>query len=607
MSIAGMRVGLKATTALMDTVVGLKDGSVFRQTHTDLATQLMSAGPLANLLATTSGNVVFFATEELLLANVDYVAPQAAWVFADPNPQKNGSYYFTDGDPGFWTFMLGFPNSWLFATVSGGTANAIELTASASAGTSTMIFFVPTANCAAGGVTVSINGGDALDLLDVRGDELLADAIVTGGLVAFFPTGDGAARSVIDTTATAAAAAAAASAVAAGISAGNAGESATQASGSATQAQKYAQNPEDEEISPGSGLYSAYHWSLKAAAIVVNGMAAWIVAATTKAIPVAADVFAYVDDASGELRRLTWTNMLDALSDTFAKVLNPYTDVAVAGTINVGALTGKPKRLNLTGSSGPITSFGTGASLGYSVRCRVQDGGFPITNSANIVCLGGADIPCAAGDVFDVDYVSADKWVIVNYTKADGTPIGGGGLLELVDSGDFSGDATLTISGITTDTVELIVKFRAVLPTADAAGLVARVSTDGTSFDFGASDYVYVWRNAVNSGSGQIGAVAAYAVVVQVGTGGLSNSAASDKALNATVRVSNMADATKRTELSHDINYRRQSDNQYLRGDGSAKRDNKQADTAIQFFLLTGSGATTFASGSYEVYALKRA
>lgn len=312
MSSGGMKIGLKGFSPVLDSVFGMRDGSVKQQASADLSTQLLSAGPLANVLASTSGNVVFFSTKAAMDLALDYSAPQAAWVFADPNPANNAVYYFTNGDPGYWSFMLNFPASWIYATVSGGTANEVELSMAGTVSRSTMIFYEVSEDNLGGGVTISVNGSDPMTALDFRGDPLEAGALAEGALAVFFPVGDGTARMIIDNTATAAAAAAAASAASANTSALAASDSAIEAGVSSNTSRRFAIAPEDEETSPGSGLYSAYHWARKAASVVLGMLAAQIVAAAT-AVPAATDLFAFVDNASGNLKKVTLTNLVAAI------------------------------------------------------------------------------------------------------------------------------------------------------------------------------------------------------------------------------------------------------------------------------------------------------
>ncbi len=269
------------------------------------------------MLAATSGNVAFFATKAAMDASVDYLAPFAAWVFADPDTSNNAIYYFTDGDPGFWTYMLSFPNSWAYATVSGGTANAIELTLPSAASASTLIFFEVAANNLAGGVTISVNGADPLDGLDFRGDALAADALVAGALAVGFPL-NGSFRFVIDNTATAAAAAAAANAAAADASASAAATSESNAAGSEATAAFWAQKDEDSEVAP--GLFSAYHWARKAMAYVAGALGPQISGATQDAIA-DADIIGFSDTSDANtLKGITWLNLKAAFGGVFATI-----------------------------------------------------------------------------------------------------------------------------------------------------------------------------------------------------------------------------------------------------------------------------------------------
>jgi hypothetical protein len=379
----GMKIGLKVSSALLDTVFGMKDGSVRQQSQADLGTQLMSSGPLANLLATTAGNVAFFAIKAEMDVATDYTAPQAAWVFADEDPANNGAYYFTNGDPGYWTFMLNFPASWVYATISGGDANAIELSMSATVSASTMIFFEVQDDNLAGGVTVAVNDGLPMDLFDFRGDELEAGALSEGALAVFFPLGDGTARMIIDNTATAAAASAAASAASANASAIASSNSAIDAAASAVQAERFATAPEDEETSVGSGLYSAFHWAQKAMSVVLGALADQIIAATTKTTPDSADVFTFVEDTTSNLKKFTWANLLAAvgiankldkdasnIGDATAKLafLNAVSGLSSAAQTFTEAVA-KQIRANLLGGLGPADAiyeeqYGSGTSGG---------------------------------------------------------------------------------------------------------------------------------------------------------------------------------------------------------------------------------------------------
>lgn len=309
MSSGGMKIGLKGFSPVLDSVFGMRDGSVKQQASADLSTQLLSAGPLANVLAATSGNVVFFATKAAMDLALDYSAPQAAWVFADPNPANNAVYYFTNGDPGYWSFMLNFPASWIYATVSGGTANEIELSMAGTVSRSTMIFFEVSEDNLGGEVTIAVNDCDPMQARDFRGDPLEAGALAEGALAVFFPVGDGTARFVVDNTATAAVAAAAASAASANTSALAASDSAVASAASANLSERFAIAPEDVETSPGSGHYSAYHWSQKAMDVVLGDIATQLVAASLST-PDSDDLFPFVSSPAGVLRKIGQSDLI---------------------------------------------------------------------------------------------------------------------------------------------------------------------------------------------------------------------------------------------------------------------------------------------------------
>lgn len=85
----------------------------------------------------------------------------------------------------------------------------------------------------------------------------------------------------------------------------------------AALAQKWATEAEDVPVTTGPNLYSAFHWALKAAGIVLGGFAAAIHAATGKTTPVDADEFAIADsEASWSLKKLTLANLKNAFKVT---------------------------------------------------------------------------------------------------------------------------------------------------------------------------------------------------------------------------------------------------------------------------------------------------
>ena len=96
---------------------------------------------------------------------------------------------------------------------------------------------------------------------------------------------------------------------------------------------------------------------------------------------------------------------------------NPATAVATATTVNLDTANGD--YVELTG-----TTTVTGVTLGNGQErtCKAA-GAFLLTNGANLILPGGANITTAAGDTFILRGESGSKVRCVAYTRADGLPI----------------------------------------------------------------------------------------------------------------------------------------------------------------------------------------
>lgn len=93
--------------------------------------------------------------------------------------------------------------------------------------------------------------------------------------------------------------------------------------------------------------------------------------------------------------------------------------IASAATTNIWTTDGNYH--HLTGSA-TITSFGTAQQAG-ATKHITADGASTITDNANIICPGNANILCAVDDEFDVIADSTTVARITNYTRADGSVI----------------------------------------------------------------------------------------------------------------------------------------------------------------------------------------
>lgn len=83
-------------------------------------------------------------------------------------------------------------------------------------------------------------------------------------------------------------------------------------------------------------------------------------------------------------------------------------------TVDAGAI-------DVTGATGPITSFGT-LDAGIRKRLRFTDGGQTITrNATSLETITAADIVVAAGDQCEVESGGSGNWFMVWYERADGS------------------------------------------------------------------------------------------------------------------------------------------------------------------------------------------
>lgn len=118
-------------------------------------------------------------------------------------------------------------------------------------------------------------------------------------------------------------------------------------------------------------------------------------------------------------------------------------DIASATTTDIGAATG-----NYIDVTGTTTITGLGTVQAGTRRIVRFTGILTLThNATSLILPGGANITTAAGDVATFVSLGSGNWRAVNYTKADGTAIVGGGGLSWgtsVSSGTGTGLAMTT-------------------------------------------------------------------------------------------------------------------------------------------------------------------
>lgn len=98
--------------------------------------------------------------------------------------------------------------------------------------------------------------------------------------------------------------------------------------------------------------------------------------------------------------------------------------IASAATIDLATSTGE--YVEITGSTGPVTSLGT-LPAGTLRVLRFASTPTLTYNATSLILPGAANITAAAGDVAWVVSEGAGNWRCTSYQKGDGTPVAGGG------------------------------------------------------------------------------------------------------------------------------------------------------------------------------------
>lgn len=182
--------------------------------------------------------------------------------------------------------------------------------------------------------------------------------------------------------------------------------------------------------------------------------------------------------------------------------------VASAATTNIWATDGNT--IHITGTT-TITSFGTAPQAG-ATRRLVFDGVLTLTNGANLILPGGANITTAAGDACEVFADSTTQHRVISYTKADGTPLAAPSTVKvsvpqtvLAGAVDSNGQANFLSAGsgravnLAATSVPVVIAFSAGEGINGDTNYVGIISADVTSAWSGlsanATSYLYVDRN----------------------------------------------------------------------------------------------------------------
>lgn len=135
----------------------------------------------------TSGGSIYL-TRASLFADLAHAASDAAWVIQDPTVAFNGIYRKNGNTgTGSWTRVADLPYSFIEASNTGGTANAIQATTAIPVSESALVLLNIVATNTASPVTVAFNGGSVLTIKSNTGNDiaiggLTADMLVMGRL-----------------------------------------------------------------------------------------------------------------------------------------------------------------------------------------------------------------------------------------------------------------------------------------------------------------------------------------------------------------------------------------------------------------------------------------
>lgn len=140
----------------------------------------------AFLAGTQAGGGVVFATLAAASASLAYSANQLAWVTSDSTPANNGIYQKQGASgAGSWLRLADLPYSFYRAINTGaGTANAIKATNAdpLASGQAVITFNIVETNTS-GTVTISFNGGSALNIKTAAGNNPVVGGLASGMLL----------------------------------------------------------------------------------------------------------------------------------------------------------------------------------------------------------------------------------------------------------------------------------------------------------------------------------------------------------------------------------------------------------------------------------------
>lgn len=248
--------------------------------------------------------------------------------------------------------------------------------------------------------------------------------------------------------------------------------------------------------------------------------------------------------------------------------LSKGSNIASAGTTDIAAATGN--YVHITGTT-TITALGT-AQAG-AARSVVFDGVLTLThNATSLILPTGASITTAAGDAAKFVSEGSGNWKCVDYQRADGTPLAGGGTLTNWTEAANSSAPNTTIPAISWTTNNAATNVDAVIVAKGTGALLASIPNNLSSGGNKRGNHSVDWQKSRSANT-------------QVASG-----------TNAVVGggINNTASATSSTVAGGDTNTA-STQNATVSGGAS--------NTASATAATVGGGSTNTATANYAVVA----
>lgn len=164
--------------------------------------------------------------------------------------------------------------------------------------------------------------------------------------------------------------------------------------------------------------------------------------------------------------------------------------VASATTIDIWNQGGNT--IHVTGTTGPISSFGTAPNIGARMRV-IFDGVVTLTNSANLALPGGVDFTTEADDILEV-YADTVTQLDIVIHKKDGKPVVATGKVAQVIEGAIA--ATTTTATIPRDASTPLISEGTEILSFD---ITPAINTSKVEIDI-----VFTATNSANTGSSNV-------------------------------------------------------------------------------------------------------